>query len=882
MPVPFQRVQKTFARLNQGHVEADGNKSIDPLLQRDRAIEEEALKILEEEPRAERCDFVWNHRSCTGVLFHRAVLDGDLETVQEMLEERPEFLSIRWVATAKFQGSTQLYSGTAMHLAVSRGGLDIVQVLIQANASPAELVTRAGKPNYDVLHAAAFAEGRGGKPGIIKYLLESGAELTPNQEKRYPLHIAFLTGAREVIHVLRAHREENGLPHIEEGEDSEDAAANQGDNEMPLELGIKSGSMSEEELAEVALLVPHTLATFLRADPHCAKCWIQRLERMEQDNEELPFRREDLVPFIPIEKLAEVIREAPMTATVLLKYMTKCPELQSKWHPMPRRLSFAPRTISQRLFQMLNPDHYMITFEEREQVWAFDSKEFTSPEWHQEFTRIQTGRPIKDVKWDVCLIPNLTQALIFQALMDVDDSEAFHALLSIKTVEAMVNQVWWSAAWRVDLLTTVLNAWGLGLLVADQIQLCRLEKALSADEELTRHLMAQDFIVSKAMLTLLHEALTFVAFVRMGRAHKFFTLWEIARILRELVSCFLLLDTSLYRTARAIVIIVYWGLVARLTYFSSSIAKAMLPIIKIVDGLIPSMTFVLIAFCAVAHAFMTFKSGEMDPGTCLLQVFDTLFTGDIFTGGVLSLHFAGDSAELKFMEVVLCCGAVLVFSVFFLNLFTGVMCLLYSESREAAKVNRRRALTRNCLHHLLRAEHMQVFKISKKLAWCLIAIGATPPLVIQFLGYTGRKAVPHSLAIYTLSMSLMLAGAHLCEASTAKSSDAMTTTNSTYAHVPSLHDSSIHSRPGHDRYLWIVQAKKIHKPSPEPADGEQSPTSADINRGASRRKHLMQPTSSTFGRVVSMPTIANNATGSLATGSFTGSIGTPSSRMGIV
>eukprot|EP00971_Amphidinium_carterae_P337845 6474889-Amphidinium_carterae.1 len=87
----------------------------------------------------------------------------------------------------------------------------------------------------------------------------------------------------------------------------------------------------------------------------------------------MAIRREDLVPFIPIEKLAEVgelmkwllaktlvcgracvcmqervrkcgaridswtpwqvIREAPMTATVLLKYMTKCPEVSTVPHP---------------------------------------------------------------------------------------------------------------------------------------------------------------------------------------------------------------------------------------------------------------------------------------------------------------------------------------------------------------------------------------------------------------------------------------------------------------------------------------------------------------------------------------------------------------------
>mmetsp|Transcript_36206 Transcript_36206/g.84903 ORF Transcript_36206/g.84903 Transcript_36206/m.84903 type:complete len:906 (+) Transcript_36206:36-2753(+) len=810
---PFSpAVPKERAYVSLPHM-VEGEKAADPLLDEEGTTEAEALRELEAELEGDRCEFLWNHRTCSGLHFHRAVLDGDIDAVREMLDERPDLLRKRWVAHAKYQGQDQFYSGTPLHLAASRGGKKVVEELLNRNAQLEETVSRAGLENYDVLHAAVFAEGRGGKPEVVEYLLDCRAELTTNREGRYPLHIAFLTGNREVIEMLRRHRNDLGLTDIEEAEDlvsmESGPLASHGNHPtcvVPLELGIKSGNLSEEEIAEVAVLKPHTLATLIRADPHCVKSWIERLELLESpammDTSEqplLPFRREELVPFIDPEKLAEVIREAPYSADVLLKYMTRTPVMQSRWHAMPRRLSFAPRSISQRIFQMLNPDHYYMTFEEADSEWLFDNKEFRAPDWHEQFVKLKAGRPVKDVEWSVCLIPNLAQALIFQALMDQDDHEASHVLMSNKTVVGLINQVWWKDAWRVDLLTTVLNTWGLALLVADQIMLFELEEALTNDPEQRKHLMAPNFIVAKAVLQLGHEALTFLAFLRMGRAMKFFTVWEMARIIRECISCLLLVDTALYRTARAVVIIVYWGLAARLTYFSESVAKAMLPIMKIVDGLLPSMIFVLIAFCAVAHAFMTFKSGETTARRCLIQVFDTLFTGDIFTGGVLSTHVEGEATELRFMEILLCCGSVMVFSGFFLNLFTGVMCLLYSTARENAMVTHRTSLARNCLHHLLRAERLRGCHIPKLLAGVLIAVGAAPPLAIQIMGYAYGKAPYHSLPIYAFSMFVMFAGAHLCKGSV-KAVKSVKLKRTSHAAVSPHED--VHM------YLWMIEAKK--------------------------------------------------------------------------
>lgn len=207
--------------------------------------------------------FVWNNRKCKGNNLHVAALEGKLEYAKEFLEKHtlPEVaFKERFSYETVFKGSVQEGSGEAIHLAASRGHVEVVQYLMEKRAEISALVTRDHKPHYDVLHAAMFAEGRGGSLAMIQYLFEANAEMSRNLDGKYPLHIAFQTGNVDVIALLRQHMESQGA--------SDNDYLNP-EVPLPLELGISQGKMSEEQLAEAAELTTKSLEIFIHNCPQC-------------------------------------------------------------------------------------------------------------------------------------------------------------------------------------------------------------------------------------------------------------------------------------------------------------------------------------------------------------------------------------------------------------------------------------------------------------------------------------------------------------------------------------------------------------------------------------------------------------------------------------
>ena len=113
--------------------------------------------------------FTWNSKHCTGNELHLATLKGDLEEVKRILKTSEELSKSRFTfMTVRTGGQVTMPtskcisgllhsvhgSGQAIHLAASRGHLEILKELLAAKASLTDAITHDHKEHYDVLFAA--------------------------------------------------------------------------------------------------------------------------------------------------------------------------------------------------------------------------------------------------------------------------------------------------------------------------------------------------------------------------------------------------------------------------------------------------------------------------------------------------------------------------------------------------------------------------------------------------------------------------------------------------------------------------------------------------------------------------------------------------------
>lgn len=119
--------------------------------------------------------------------FLEAVREGDVETVGELLSERPEFARLAQRRKAGVKGSAT----PALHMALSRGHDDVVRLLVSHGASP-----------DDYPHALLLAR----TVNIARYLIEQGADVNrPGKYGQTSLHFAASTGNVEMMKCLLAH-----------------------------------------------------------------------------------------------------------------------------------------------------------------------------------------------------------------------------------------------------------------------------------------------------------------------------------------------------------------------------------------------------------------------------------------------------------------------------------------------------------------------------------------------------------------------------------------------------------------------------------------------------------------------------------------------------
>lgn len=740
-------------------------------------------------PSGTRCTFNWLGRKCTGIPFHLAAVQGDEATAASILLETPEALETRfqyWTHDPK--GRPQEGSGEAIHIAAALvpGNLELVRLLVECRARLDTKVTRAGLPHYDVLHAAVFAGGQGGCPEIVRYLLSMNAPLTSNLDGHYPMHKAFQTGATDLIDLLRAARDRRGC------EDEQTLIL------TPLEMGIKFGRMNEAQLALVAPATPESLEIFIRHEPRCIRYFLQRCKGLEG------LDAKDLARNVSQVELAKLIRDCPGSVGPLLDAVTSVPEVESSgWHPLPARLGFHPRTLAERLFSIGNPVRPFLALYVSERIWRFDPASFQAPAWHAYLLEEPEEKCIRcriDIDVCVCHVRNLANIELMASLAGIDSrSDEIH-LLDHAVIRGLVAQVWFDGPIRAENLTIFLDSWALALLVLDEL-----------DPKLG---LSVTFVGARGFVDLWYWLVALHGYWRVGRTYTF--MWgKGSRDLLQLSASLFYFCSPKHDGADLIVIIVYWLAVFRVYTLSESIAHILLPIAELVKGLMPAMVPTVVCFCLFTHAFAALSRDELhradersepmplgrrlvNPArashdTDTLEAADDGYNSTFSLKGILFQSFATlftaqmpSDPNINNERLVLTYVAVLAFSMFFINIFIGVISEQYIIMTEMSFLHYRSRLAFRNSSYMVRCCKMPFRGLSRACSVLLAIAAGLMMLGLQVACVCRGGAVPGATLLSVLCMSAMLLAAF---------------------QEPQLHWSYADERAGY--YIWTLAPRYI-------------------------------------------------------------------------
>lgn len=668
--------------------------------------------------------FRWNSRVCTGNHLHKAVLAGAIAETSRMLDEQDNILHERFTYTTEFKGQIQEGSGEAIHLAVTRSNLEVVRLLLHRRAELQSMVTRAGKGHYDVLHAAVFSEGVGGSPKMIQFLLKLKAAPIKNLDGRYPLHMAYQAGAKDLIPILQQDMQHYGLLDAV-------CAVNPTNKKTPLQVGIEAGKLTQEELAQVALLTPTSLKVFLRFEPRSIPAFFERWERQSGEN----LRGSALAEHVTVMDLCSCLREHPHAAMVLLDKLTDKPEVDNPgWHPLPTRMDFGPRSTLDVFRDKFNPERTLIGTYQRSSRWEFDAINFNPPKWHIDVISGKYGQT-HDVLINVCHLPDILCAE-FLAALEVTDENIFDTDI----VKSCLNVVWWGGAYKLDILQLLITVMGLVLLIVERAQF-GLDNDTADDHAAARGLfvrgsdqtslfinqtdpsdagdfmnkvfeptLADEFIGARGFVDFFHELVQLAGFVVLGAWRDYVNAGNLYDLFRAaLAIVFYWCRQS--QEVQVLLTLIYWFRLLEVS-FSENLMRELLPVTRLAKGLLPSSIVCLIAVCAVSHArWLVHTSDALWP-----NIFRDTFLL-LITAAIPNPHEAGT------FGLIFAYLSVMSFTVFFLNIFIGVIGDLYSNEKAQSSISFQVKKCGMCFAFLVRARVLPCRVMSSACATAVMVLG---------------------------------------------------------------------------------------------------------------------------------------------------------------
>lgn len=674
-----------------------------------------------------------------------AALTGDTDSAAQILAEDPASLEDRFSYETMFKGAAQEGSGQAIHLAASRNHLEIVKLLFQYRVDLDAVVTRTFKPHYNVLHAAVFAEGRGGDTSMVRYLLSNKASNAPNANEQWPIHVAFQTGSMEIINLLTNSMQEQGFAHVYESKDT------------PLAIGIRFGKMSEEQLARAAPLTPHSLKFFSESEPGCIPSFMKRLVAGHV------WTPASLAEHVSGVDISKVLRSSSQAASALLDGLTGVPECESTgWWPLPSRVSFAPRGRLQYLRSLVNPPPELLTYYQTDSSWKYDVTNFECPEWHKCLTDRTCGKPIVDASIKVCHVPNIVCAEFFSALVDasgggeLDDLHIYRNLV----VQSSISQAWWHGACTVDMAHVLLTVIGLFILVVESsISVLPLDLGVNAGvnaiaaKTLQPAPVASAFLGAKGAVDLLMEIVQLAGYLAIGQAWDYLTLENLLDLWFCAVQMYLFADPDgpCHRFVMVCVVFLYWCRLGNIFKWAENIARALLPIQKLVYSLGPASVVTVVGFCAFTHAFYLAEGQHGVFWTKIVpQCFSTL----------ISAELPNDVAQKDALQGSLTYMAAIIFSIFFMNVFIGVIGQQYEEKKEMCHLMFQHQRANACCNFLVRARVLPCSLASKTVATSAGVLGMGCIVMVPGYGLMKREVLPWTFSICVLLQMMIILSAY--------------------------------------------------------------------------------------------------------------------------
>lgn len=752
--------------------------------------EQELLLTIDQRPAVRADDleltsrFKWNGKDCKGNKLHKAVRCKAFEDVFRILEHSPSALHSRFVyETTDPTGAVQEGTGEAIHIAAGHQELDLMEFLLHRKASVHAKVTRGCEDHYAVLHAAIFAEGRGGHADVVRRIVEVKADMDANLHGEYPLHIAFRAGKLDLINILRDEREKRNLPDLED--DDQDLYK----GPTPLEIGISRSGMTTLELVMAARLSAASLRVFAKHEPRAIPMFLARL----QSSPDLAFPDEKmclaayLAKLITVKELACVLLNCPLAADALLTAVTSAPHCRSKaMHPLPPKVRMNARHFWQSMASYFNPPIEYLPSYQKDHVWEYDGNTFTYPEWHSFYTmNVPSGQLIDraacDVEIQVCHISDLASAEFFLALKDglTKDPGQDLSIFDNIVLRGLISVVWWDSAVSVELMQGFLDLWVLVLLLVELYMSCPRG---AADERLLMHeggaqggataregdafgghaevdfehrepsdfIIACDFLVARGIAGFLHHAHLLWALVTVEThvRQRHILLYCNTSNLLSLGILMLLwvdlswLDQDANMAVRLFAIMRNWLRLMKANLLFESIGKALLPLVDVVGGLLPSVALTVFVFCCYVHMRLYMLGGLLPWGDIMKDSFSTLFTGGL------------ESTGFK-LDLMLTYGGVTIFTLFMLNIFIGVISEVYQDKEQIVDQRYQQLLSESCLSYLLRFRLIPTHHVSYTLAVVSVVISFVVMLVVQTVSLVQRQRVQYSCAVFLVCMVVL-------------------------------------------------------------------------------------------------------------------------------
>ena len=389
----------------------------------------------------------------------------------------------------------------------------------------------------------------------------------------------------------------------------------------------------------------------------------------------------------------------------------------------------------------------------------------------------------------------------------------------------------------------LLGLWTLTLILIETSLLCETKDTLDSIFHPSfipptngSQSVVADWILARAIADLLLELAQLWGCVAIGKSQMYFNsgnLWDICRSILPL----LLLYYPSNRALHVAIVLIYWFRLLEGAPITS-MGHDLLPLKRLLFGLAPTMFFTFLGFCTFTHA-MFVADGRVDQAWS-----DVLFSSFVLlvTQG-LPASPPEDAIKLLLLYV-----GVLVFSVFVLNIFIGIISEQLEHGREQTDLLFHSARTASCSTFLLRVRVLPCNMVGGRCALVLGCLAALFSMALQAAAlHSDWHLHPlYQLAAFVLSQVTIFLSAIQCRG-----------TDLPWESWARKSSASFEESRSAKRYLWICEPK-FRDAAALDLDDTDSLMERDVDRAHAVRR---EPTGDTFRRTHDSRSMAADVSG---------------------